>query len=61
MQNREFNEYWTEELKKCQNSIEYFYENYVLIDGKKPVIFDKDKISLNNYGPFINTKRRYRI
>jgi len=36
---------WTEELEKCIKSYAYFFEHYVLIEGKKPsqVLIDRIK------------------
>jgi len=31
------------ELEKCRNSAEYFYYNYVLINGERPYYRDADR------------------
>lgn len=29
---------WKVEMEKCKNSFYYFFTNYYLVDGKKPVV-----------------------
>ena len=29
---------WEVEMEKCKNSFYYFFTNYYLVDGKKPVV-----------------------
>ena len=41
--------YWEEEYKRCQEDPVYFYENYFLINGEKPVVTDKDRYFLNKF------------
>lgn len=40
--------YWEEELKKVKKSKAYFFENYVLINNKKP-----SEIQINRFKLFV--------
>lgn len=42
------------EQRKCQKDQAYFYENYMLVNGQKPILRDRDKILLQKF----NRKRK---
>lgn len=50
--NEEIN--WNEEFEKCKDPV-YFYENYLLIDGKKPNrLSEADKEYMRKYSELGN-------
>ena len=42
--------YIIHEVEKCKNDIIYFYENYMTIQGKKPVVTNSTRWILENVG-----------
>lgn len=63
MKNEEFDEFWKKEYLKCLSSEEYFFRNYIQINGKKPTEeqvkrFKESQKMFEEYKHFYSVKRR---